>query len=162
MKRQLKRLTLLFALTTMLLPAISEAQTSLTLRFNDGTSQNYVIPATGGIYFDGDTVMHLQTNSGMATHRVDDVRSVVFAHSNSITDAMLESHTVVLYPNPSKDYITIDGGDDGMRQVTVFSATGVAVIQGTFSKGEKIDVSTLKRGFYIVKVNGNALKMYKL
>ena len=140
----------------------AEAQTSLSVRFVDGTSQAHVIPATGGIYFDGDTVMHLQTDNGLVTYRVDNVRSVVFPNSNSITDATLESKTVVLFPNPSKDYITIDGGSTEIQQVTVFSANGVAVIQGTFRKGEKIDISSLKRGLYIVKINGNALKMYKL
>ncbi|MBR5028744.1 MAG: T9SS type A sorting domain-containing protein [Bacteroidales bacterium] len=161
MKKHLKKLSLTLVLS-LLIPVFSQAQTSLTVRFTDGTSQNYVIPTSGGIYFDGDSIMHLQTVSGQVSHRVDEVRGVVFPNSNSISDATIETGQIVLYPNPSKDYITIDGGDEGIQQITVFSANGVAVIQGAFRKGEKIDVSSLKRGMYIVKINGNALKMYKL
>jgi len=157
----IKRLTLLFVLSVMI-PAFSEAQTSVTVKFTDGTSQDYVIPTSGGIYFSGDTLMHLQTASGQVSHRVDDVRSIAFAHTNSISDAVMETQSLVLYPNPSMDYIFIDGGIDGLQTVVIYSAKGTAVLQGQYSKGDKIDVSALKRGFYIVKIGANALKMYKL
>jgi len=139
----------------------AEAQTSLTVRFADGTSQDYVIP-TGGIYFDGDSVMHIQTASGLVSHRVDEVRSVVFQNSNAINDATFETGKIVLYPNPSKEYITIEGGFEGSQNVVIYSVSGTAVLQGDYRNGDKIDVSALHKGFYIVKIGINALKMYKL
>ena len=163
MNRTLYKLLIVFGV--LLLPTLAGAQTRIRVNFTDGTNAEYVIPATDGIYFSfvaNDTLLQFESNMGQQSFSVSTVRSIAFPDNNSIDDATLESRTLTLYPNPAKSYITIDGGNDGPQLLTIYSAAGVAVLQGQFRKGDKIDVSQLKRGFYIVKFGTNALKMYKL
>ncbi len=161
-----KTLTHLLPLLGMLwLCSMAEAQTRVAVNFIDGTSRNYIIPSSEGIYFSfsaTDTLMRFQTTSGIQSFSVDMVRSIAFSDNNAISQASLDSKQLVLYPNPAKDYIVIGGEPAEQQPVTIYSATGVVVTQGQYSFGEKIDISGLKRGFYVVKIGANALKMYKL
>lgn len=163
MKKTLTKLLTLLGLLSLSLMAV--AQTRVAVKFIDGTSRDYVIPASGGIYFSfsaTDTLLRFETTAGSQSFGVDMVRSIAFSDNNAINQATFESKQLVLYPNPAKDYIVLGGEPTEHQFVTIYSATGVAVVQGSYSLGDKIDISGLKRGFYIVKIGANALKMYKL
>ncbi|MBO8477270.1 MAG: T9SS type A sorting domain-containing protein, partial [Bacteroidetes bacterium] len=64
----------------------------------------------------------------------------------------IEAANVTVYPNPAKDFITVDCGE-GISSVTIFSASGQLVksIGGADAEGS-IHIGNLPAGYYIVAV----------
>ena len=64
----------------------------------------------------------------------------------------IETGNVAVYPNPAKDFITVDCGE-GISSVTIFSASGQLVksIGGADAEGS-IHMGDLPAGYYIVAV----------
>lgn len=69
--------------------------------------------------------------------------------------ASLEDDLVGLsiYPNPAQDFIKIEGMDSETFQVGIFDVGGVLQIARPFNDINKLDVSHLKSGVYIVKIH---------
>ena len=65
----------------------------------------------------------------------------------------IEAANVTVYPNPAKDFITVDCGE-GISSVTIFSASGQLVksIGGADAEGS-IHIGNLPAGYYIVAVD---------
>jgi hypothetical protein len=63
---------------------------------------------------------------------------------------------VTVYPNPATNFVNLDFAafEDGKFDVQFFDLAGKIVFEKSFenTNGEKIDVSEIKRGFYLVKV----------
>ena len=62
-----------------------------------------------------------------------------------------------IYPNPTSNYIVIG---KGLYDVKVYSLQGIK--QPFIKKGDKIDVSDLKPGIYILKIDNHITKFIKL
>ena len=74
----------------------------------------------------------------------------------------IDNGQLTIYPNPSKDYITIYGSN--IKQVIIGDISGRVLIKTT---DKKIDISSLVSGTYIVQIetlNGNRVteKLVKL
>ena len=68
--------------------------------------------------------------------------------------------TLALYPNPTSDYIYIKGLNTSTR-VDIYSTTGTLVLSAQTESSQSISVSNLKTGVYLVKVNGQTLRLVK-
>ena len=65
----------------------------------------------------------------------------------------IEAANVTVYPNPAKDFITVDCGE-GISSVTIFSASGQLVKSiGGADAGGSIHIGNLPAGYYIVAVD---------
>ncbi|HUW04778.1 MAG TPA: C25 family cysteine peptidase [Williamwhitmania sp.] len=62
------------------------------------------------------------------------------------------NNTFSIFPNPATDEFTVDTGKDGKILVTVFNLVGAAVIEEMVDNGTSINISSLHKGVYIVKV----------
>ena len=62
--------------------------------------------------------------------------------------------SVNLYPNPSTDYVIIETKSTSAANINVYSLSGQLVIsiQSNNLSEEKIDVSVLQKGIYIIQV----------
>lgn len=58
-----------------------------------------------------------------------------------------------VYPNPAREFIQIEGTDSERFQVGVFNVNGVLQISQQLTNKNKLDVSSLKTGVYIVKIH---------
>lgn len=67
---------------------------------------------------------------------------------------------VKLYPNPVKDFISLSG-IDGNQDFEIYGIDGKLLRKGEYQKGKTIDVKTLIKGNYILKINGIQLKFIK-
>lgn len=106
--------------------------------FSDGA---YTIAITGYL-----SATH--TEFGFATEHSPST----FLIGTSGADA-IEAANVTVYPNPAKDYITVDCGER-ISSVTIFSASGQLVksVGGADAEGS-IHVGDLPAGYYIVAVD---------
>lgn len=58
-----------------------------------------------------------------------------------------------IYPNPAQDYIQIDTNNINVSSVEMFSLVGQKVISGKKLINSKLNISSLNRGIYLLKVN---------
>ena len=55
-------------------------------------------------------------------------------------------------PNPAQDVISIQGIETNDSEIRIFSATGKQIYQNVSSQNNRIDVSNLTAGLYLVSV----------
>ena len=79
-----------------------------------------------------------------------------------IQDFTLIRSKVLLYPNPSIDYIQLSGLGK-TEKYAIFNFSGTKILNSSISNGEKIDIQSLTNGIYFLKFkNGNTIKFMKL
>ena len=67
-----------------------------------------------------------------------------------------------IYPNPSKDFITIDGTLAFNLPFTLYSISGVKIKEGILKNGQHITTSTLSAGMYFIRLGQQIFKFVKL
>jgi hypothetical protein len=72
----------------------------------------------------------------------------------------IESGKVRIYPNPVKESFRIDGLT-AQTQVSVTDINGRTVLKQTVEVGESISIAHLPQGIYLVRMNGESMKIIK-
>ena len=137
------------------------AQATVTVVGNDGSSQQFVMEATGEIYFGTDymAIMTASNATDITTIQIDDVSKVLFSENVRIVD--VSETTLTLMPNPATESFVLHGMGDEPQLVTVYSMSGAQVLQGRYSDGESIDISALAKGIYMVRACMSVTKLIK-
>jgi hypothetical protein len=60
---------------------------------------------------------------------------------------------ISIWPNPAKNYLLLNGGNLKVSQIRMFDAVGKMVYASAWRN--RIDVSMLRSGFYVVQFNTN-------
>lgn len=61
---------------------------------------------------------------------------------------------IVIYPNPSKDFINIKGlNGESTMSYSIYDMTGRLVLQGYISQNSEISISSLKDGIYVISID---------
>ena len=77
--------------------------------------------------------------------------------SQSIQDHSIES-AIKLYPNPVTNILHIETGSNVAPEIKVFSIQGVLLLQ---TKGNEIDLSSLRTGIYFAEIDGVCRKVVR-
>jgi hypothetical protein len=65
-----------------------------------------------------------------------------------------ENNTIKIYPNPAKDFITIENSDIILSKIEVLDLSGKVILkQEDNSNKITIDISNLEKGTYFIKIN---------
>ncbi|MNK15903.1 hypothetical protein D3C87_340570 [compost metagenome] len=81
--------------------------------------------------------------------------------SGTMGTILLKPKTIIVYPNPSSDYITIAGIDEKLKG-TIINALGQKVKDFETSSTSPISITTLPQGTYFITIeNHKALKFIK-
>ena len=82
-----------------------------------------------------------------------------------VRDPLLERPDVAeggftLFPNPASDYVVVSSTEESLQQAEVYNVLGqrVLVVDLQGAKRQTIDISALKAGLYMLKINGNTTK----
>lgn len=158
---------LLCALATALLllgGKVASAQSTVTVTKTNGAVSSYTVQSTGSISFAGDYVVIKESNTSAAQSiPMSAVRNMKFSDSsNGIDDvAGAQQSAVRLYPNPAQSYCVVSNTEGELMDVTVYSMTGAKMMETTVENEGRIDISSLKTGVYMVKINNHTTKLVK-
>lgn len=76
----------------------------------------------------------------------------------SVEDPQVSTTELAIYPNPAENYINVNFNDNRLgskSQVQVFNSSGQSVLTEELNTGERLDISTLPSGLYVLKLRGN-------
>lgn len=132
----------------------------LAIQMNDETEILWKSEMIGNIYFDNDSTLIVVENGDNYTHSYNilEVDKICFQSENGVNEFTFEQ-TSFVYPNPAKDNIRIIGLEN--QDVEIFSADGKLVMKAMYD-GKNLNVSSLPKGFYLIKTNGQTLKFNKI
>lgn len=117
---------------------------------------------------------HTTKNQNFAEQISFPVASVQFNYENQILqrNSTVAKDTTILavndsgkdpvkvYPNPVKNSLSVSGITKD-QQYEIFSMDGKMIKTGTYSSGKTIDVNTLTKGVYLLKIENQNLKFIK-
>src|SRR5690606_22544650 len=93
---------------------------------------------------------------------ISDIDRGLFIVRDASTASIDENSTLTfaVYPNPANDMVTISSKTEPSSQVEIFNVLGQKVNTLNFSENlsEKIDVSNLQSGMYVMKINTTTTK----
>jgi len=100
-------------------------------------------------------VVEVRTNSGAEVLYLD----------NLVIDGILglgdnNQNAFSVYPNPANDFINITSQTSGDKNVVVYNVLGKQVINTTINT-ERLDISNLNSGVYIIKISQNGVSSTK-
>lgn len=79
------------------------------------------------------------------------------SHSTTSVQGLGNEEEVVVFPNPSSDWIKISAGDNAQYKLTLFDKIGkVVVLKETFHSEQSLDVSQLNSGLYLLHLENKA------
>ena len=91
-----------------------------------------------------------------------DINGLIGCGVTSLKETKMEENTLSVYPNPTKDFVTIETQSDLWEEYRVYSMSGELVLTGTI-RSEKliIDLSNLPQESYLLNIGDRAVKLIK-
>jgi hypothetical protein len=83
----------------------------------------------------------------------DSIKLAIVTRDRVSVDAPSKTKFVA-YPNPAKDFITVKLVNGGSETVKVYDILGNLHISKAVSSGDKLDVSKLSKGVYVLRIEG--------
>ncbi len=82
------------------------------------------------------------------------MKEATFNDNNDLTSSTEDATEIalVIYPNPARNLIYVQGEFSREEYLQVFSVAGQLTYETAFRTGQAVDVSGWERGFYLVKV----------
>lgn len=65
------------------------------------------------------------------------------------------SENIKAFPNPTSDFITIQTGNNLLNRYALYSVTGREVLSGTVNQSITIDIRSLNKGIYFLKIENS-------
>ncbi|SHI96384.1 T9SS type A sorting domain-containing protein [Flavobacterium haoranii] len=154
---------LLIQVLLLLTFGLASAQTGVTVTYYDATTQQFNVTTAGKLYFSSDNLNILSdTGSTVTTIPVTIIQKVTFSEAFLSTSTFgTNSTNLVMYPNPSSDFIKFSSSQTDELKVSIYNLSGQLVLNGTYSVSQEITVSNFASGLYLVQVNGVTFKLSK-
>lgn len=156
----MKKIVLTLLLSVLCLCGLKAQSYVLKIQMNDETETLWKAEMISNIYFDTDSTLIVVENGNSYTHSYNilDVNKMYFQSEEGLNEINFEQ-TSFVYPNPAKYNIRIIGVEN--QDVEIFSADGKMLMKERYN-GKNLDVSSLPKGFYLIKTNGQTLKFNKI
>lgn len=90
-------------------------------------------------------------------------KALSWSQISGISDVNINNNNLVIYPNPSRDFITIQNlnNENAKAEINIFSVTGSLLMQKVIKENNTIDISDLSSGIYILAINKASMPLYQ-
>lgn len=142
---------------------LAHSQTDLQVTRIDNSVENFAVAPAGKFLFSGSNlIIHIDGSATPTTIPLSDIRKITFDNgSTHIDNTEISKSEIVLYPNPTDQFFTINAPNLNQFTVRIFNTQGREVLSGTYENGSKIDISLFTSGIYIVVINQQSFKLFK-
>jgi hypothetical protein len=155
-KKTILNLVILFATTYSLL-----AQTNMILKFKDGTEKNTLTNSIARITVSDGTFTFKMKNSTTESYANPTIQRLIFVNYTGLTETPNHQTSLSAYPNPALDYIYI-------KNAPIASAIRILRMDGSVAikipylyETQGIEICSLPKGLYLLKINNQTVKFIK-
>ena len=163
MKRKLLALGLIFSSLLWVNAALAQTihTTNLTVVYSDNQEDSFFENVTQ-FAFSGDDLVISQNGNTTSIDR-SLIRKITLEDvATTSIETYDENAKIFIYPNPTSDKLNMSSETEQQVLVSIFSLNGQKLMQQRMSTSESIDVSSLSKGIYIIKINETSYKFSKL
>ena len=130
----------------------------LVIEKTDGGKQSHDIALIGKWKFIGKELQLLDKNGELlASENVLKIRKIVFYTNSQEAQRISKSeHLIIVYPNPTKDMLYIEGAEEQI--IRVYNRSGVFLLR---NKGKQVDVSALPADIYLLQIGTQVVRFIK-
>jgi len=137
----------------------------LVIACKDGTERNVQLESIQNLIFANGNLLVKRTGGLTETINLTSIMKLYFNPlSTGINESTLTENTskISVYPNPASNYIYFQNIQDNTAPVNIYRIDGSIALQAQISSaGKFLDISQLKYGIYLIKVNNQVLKLIK-
>jgi hypothetical protein len=153
----------LFFLFGIAVMNVHSQSNALILKKTDGTDQTIAFSKLKKITFSGtNLVLNYQSDPNESVSLAS-IQKMFFGTYTAVDRIAIDNKDLVIYPNPSTDFIHVKTGMIAKSKIAIFSLSGTHVMSVNLpSDDNKIDVRDLQKGMYILKLDNQAFKFIKL
>lgn len=139
------------------------AQNVVVVENTDNTTQTFALDEQGEMFFteNNDSLVVRISENDYTSFLISEISKIYFVQVSSISDIDVQN-TMFVYPNPARDFIKIANNSKENQILAIYSIDGRMLVKQNYSGNETIDISSLKEGLYILKLNGQTFKFSKL
>ena len=95
-------------------------------------------------------------------YQMANLEKIYFRTTTSGVNNKSDENKYSVYPNPSSDYISITTPDEYPLTAAIYGVTGKCFVsQILISANDRIDISSLTAGAYLIKLNNKIIKFEK-
>lgn len=158
MMKKLFVLLLLAAAVT----GVANAQTMVHVDLADGSTSEFAVEASGGMYLDS-AMVHIRESriAPETTLMVEEIVRITFTELSPVAIEEAEGEHFGLYPNPAGELVRVRMDEGESQMVEIYSMEGRLMVRERCVDGQTMDVSALPRGLYVVKCNEHRTKLIK-
>jgi len=163
MKQFLQRGLLIAAFILGLVFPLAAQSTQMTIHMNDGTEHTYLMTESDRVYFEDNETLVVEIavyDKGVRSDRFNlaDIRKITCTETENVIDEHLTS--LWLSPNPVHDAFVLRNLN-GKETIHIYALDGRLMKSLEVIEDQRIDVSDLPIGLYLVKTEHQTLKMIK-
>jgi len=137
------------------------AQAEVKIMDEGGNTATIIVSEQGKMYFSPDTMFINDGNGQHHAFAIADIRRVNFnANLVDIPDCQ-ELSDLQIYPNPAGNFFRIKSSDANPLKVRLYAMNGRLLKEELTQSGERINISDLPAGMYLVQVNNTTFKLSK-
>jgi len=136
------------------------SQTTITVSLYDQSVDIYHVSASGKVVSE-DSYLKIFTvaNTTPISIPFSSIRKINFGTLSSTVDRSNEVSDISIFPNPAEDYVIIRDENSQSLDVSFRTILGQQILSGKYNSGEKISVSDLEPGVYVIFVNNHASRI---
>lgn len=140
---------------------LAAQSTRMTIHFNDGTERTYYMLEDDRVYFEDNETLVVEIAPTAKSERFNlaDIRKITCSETEGISEET--STPIWLSPNPVHDFVILHNLS-GRQSVSIYALDGRVLKSLETTEDQRIDISDLPVGLYLVKTQSCILKMIKL
>jgi hypothetical protein len=160
MKRKLIVL-MLFIIAGSGIYRLSAQIQSMVVKMRDGAEYFKSLSALQKFSFSGNNLVLSYKISQTEAYSLTTISKLYFSTITGITDKNNKG-SLSIYPNPAENQVYFQNMPEGISSVSICRMDGKLVFSKQISSGESVNVSSLIKGLYLMKVNNQVFKLIKL
>ena len=151
----------LFMLAFCLSISSLSAQNYLILKLADGTNNGTLLSNLNRITFSSGNMIVKKTDASFDSYLISSINKMTIGIYSDVPNVPENRTSLAVYPCPATDHIQLKNAPDSELNIRIFSMDGKVLITTKIVGSQAININSLSRGLYLMKVDNDILKFVK-
>ncbi len=153
---------IVFSIFFVVFSFVSGFAQSFVIQTKSNMQTKILLTEIQNFIFSDANLLHRKVGFGYESVNLSDVKKIYFEGvATAIENSESSSKAIFLYPNPTTDFLYFGNATPNLM-LSIYRIDGSKVMQiNDLEVGASVDVTSLSKGFYILKTNNQIFKFIK-